>query len=154
MAGITEVNPESQILRVVRLSDQASLPVRGSSEAAGLDLSSAIETVILPGARACVPTDLQLGIPSGCYGRIAPRSGLALKFGIDVGAGVIDADYRGNVGVLLFNFGESAFCVKPGDRIAQLVLERIHYAEVAEVSEISFTERGESGFGSTGLGSS
>ena len=140
-------------LLVVRLSNRATVPVRGSSEAAGFDLASAVETVIPPGARACIPTDLQLGIPPGCYGRVAPRSGLALRSGIDVGAGVIDADYRGNVGVLLFNFGTEAFRIEAGDRIAQLILERICHANSLEVSDIGLTDRGAAGFGSTGSGS-
>ena len=138
-------------LRFVRLSGSASAPVRSSSGAAGYDLSAAADTVIQPGGRACIPTDLQLGLPPGCYGRVAPRSGLALRHGIDVGAGVIDADYRGNVGVLLFNFGDSAFHVKLGDRIAQLILERVHNVAVLEVAALGLTVRGDGGFGSTDM---
>ena len=92
-----------------------------------------------------------MNIPVTCYGRIAPRSGLAWKKHIDVGAGVIDADYRGNVGVVLFNHGEEDLQVKRGDRIAQLILEKISYADIVEVDDLDATARGDGGFGSTGV---
>ena len=102
--------------------------------------------------KALVPTDISISIPQGTYARIAPRSGLAHKHFIDVGAGVIDEDYRGSVGVILFNFGDQAFEVQQGDRIAQLILERIEAdAVVEEVQELDDTVRGEGGFGSTGV---
>lgn len=91
-----------------------------------------------------------MACPEGTYGRIAPRSGLASKHFIDTGAGVIDADYRGEVKVLLFNHAEVDFQVKPGDRVAQLVLERIYTPEVIEVSDLAESVRGAGGFGSTG----
>jgi deoxyuridine 5''-triphosphate nucleotidohydrolase (dut) len=87
---------------------------------------------------------------SGCYGRIAPRSGLAWKNHIDVGAGVIDEDYRGNVGVVLFNHSDQDFKVNKGDRIAQLICQRIEYPVLQEVTNLNNTERGAGGFGSTG----
>ncbi|KAF2977762.1 hypothetical protein EK904_007730 [Melospiza melodia maxima] len=111
---------------------------------------SAYDCVIPPMEKAVVKTDIQIALPSGCYGRVAPRSGLAAKHFIDVGAGVIDEDYRGNVGVVLFNFGKETFEVKKGDRIAQLICERIYYPELEEVETLDDTERGEGGFGSTG----
>ena len=92
-----------------------------------------------------VKTDLAIALPALCYGRIAPRSGLAWKKFIDVGAGVIDADYRGNVGVILFNHAEEDFEVKVGDRVAQLILERIMTPPVAEVADLGETERGAGG---------
>lgn len=95
-------------------------------------------------------TDIQIEIPFGCYGRVAPRSGLAAKNFIDIGAGVIDEDYRGNVGVVMFNHAEEEFEVKKGDRIAQLICEKIFYPDIEEVSTLSTTERGTNGFGSTG----
>lgn len=95
-------------------------------------------------------TDLQIAVPEGCYGRVAPRSGLAAKKFIDVGAGVIDYDYRGNVGVVLFNFGDEDFKVSKGDRIAQLICERICYPRLEECKTLDVTERGVGGFGSTG----
>ncbi|XP_021049953.1 deoxyuridine 5'-triphosphate nucleotidohydrolase, mitochondrial isoform X1 [Mus pahari] len=137
-------------LRFVRLSDHATAPTRGSARAAGYDLYSAYDYTISPMEKAIVKTDIQIAVPSGCYGRVAPRSGLAVKHFIDVGAGVIDEDYRGNVGVVLFNFGKEKFEVKKGDRIAQLICERISYPDIEEVQTLDDTERGSGGFGSTG----
>ncbi|NXD47942.1 DUT protein, partial [Corvus moneduloides] len=137
-------------LRFTKLSENAFAPSRGSARAAGYDLYSAYNCVIPPMEKAVVKTDIQIALPSGCYGRVAPRSGLAAKHFIDVGAGVIDEDYRGNVGVVLFNFGKETFEVKKGDRIAQLICERIYYPELEEVEALDDTERGEGGFGSTG----
>ena len=116
--------------------------------------------------RAFLLKRIQVALPDGCYGRIAPRSGLAYKKGIDVGAGVVDQDYRGNVGVILFNFGEEEFKVdsrfffpfylyfqvEKGDRIAQFILERIWMPVLVESAEkLEETVRGEAGFGSTGV---
>uniref|UniRef100_F6ZCU3 Deoxyuridine 5'-triphosphate nucleotidohydrolase n=1 Tax=Ornithorhynchus anatinus TaxID=9258 RepID=F6ZCU3_ORNAN len=137
-------------LRFVRLSDRATAPTRGSARAAGYDLYSAYDYSIPAMEKALVKTDIQISLPSGCYGRVAPRSGLAAKHFIDVGAGVIDEDYRGNVGVILFNFGKEKFEVKKGDRIAQLICERVFYPELEEVQGLDDTERGSGGFGSTG----
>ncbi|XP_077905770.1 deoxyuridine 5'-triphosphate nucleotidohydrolase, mitochondrial isoform X2 [Ictidomys tridecemlineatus] len=137
-------------LRFVRLSEHATAPTRGSARAAGYDLYSAYDYIVPPMEKALVKTDIQIALPSGCYGRIAPRSGLAAKYFIDVGAGVIDEDYRGNIGVVLFNFGKEKFEVKKGDRIAQLICERIFYPDIEEVQVLNDTERGSGGFGSTG----
>lgn len=112
---------------------------------------SAIETIVPARGKALVPTDLSIAIPEGTYARVAPRSGLAWKHGIDVGAGVIDADYRGPVGVILFNHSDVDFNVKLGDRIAQMILETIVTPEVVEVEDLDETVRGVSGFGSTGV---
>uniref|UniRef100_A0ABI7XS92 Deoxyuridine 5'-triphosphate nucleotidohydrolase n=1 Tax=Felis catus TaxID=9685 RepID=A0ABI7XS92_FELCA len=120
-------------LRFVRLSEHATAPSKGSARAAGYDLYSAYDYTVPPMEKVLVKTDIQIALPSGCYGRVAPRSGLAAKHFIDVGAGVIDEDYRGNVGVVLFNFGKEKFEVKKGDRIAQLICERIFYPEIEEV---------------------
>ncbi|KAL9934092.1 hypothetical protein V8E36_007174 [Tilletia maclaganii] len=129
----------------------AQLPTRGSAQAAGYDLYAA-EDFLLRGknGRGVVPTGIKVAIPEGCYGRVAPRSGLAAKHGIDVGAGVIDSDYRGLLGVLLFNLGDSDFQIKTGDRIAQLVIEQIRTPDVLEVESLEDTDRGAGGFGSTG----
>jgi len=97
-----------------------------------------------------VDTDLAIAVPDGTYGRIAPRSGLASKHFIDTGAGVIDADYRGQVKILLFNHSEVDYKVAKGDRVAQLVLERIYTPEVVEVENLEESVRGAGGFGSTG----
>ena len=99
-------------------------------------------------------TDLTIIVPDGTYGRVAPRSGLAVRAGIAVGAGVVDADYRGEVCVLLFNHGEEDFVVSPGDRVAQLVVERILTPDIMVIDRLAEdddTGRGEAGFGSTGV---
>lgn len=149
----TTTTTSAAVLQVKRLSDTAVLPVRGSEWAAGYDLSASRSTTIPAGGRGIVATDLQLACPAGTYGRIAPRSGLTVKQGIHVGAGVVDADYRGPVGVVLFNLGTDDLVVKPGDRIAQLILEAIVMADVEEVvdGELEPTVRGSGGFGSTGV---
>lgn len=139
-------------MQIQRLSEDATLPSRGSAYAAGLDLSSAVNFTISVGQRALIQTDLAIACPPGTYARIAPRSGLAYKKGIDVGAGVIDADYRGPVGVILFNFGQEDFVIQKGDRIAQLILEQIVLPDVVECKELpQIGDRGEAGFGSTGV---
>jgi dUTP pyrophosphatase len=107
--------------------------------------------VIPPQERAVVKTGLSVACPPGTYARIAPRSGLAVKKFIDCGAGVVDADYRGEVGVVLFNFGKEPFEVKKGDRIAQLILEQISMVDAVQVEELTDTVRGAGGFGSTGV---
>lgn len=140
-----------EVLRVKKLSERAQLPKKGSALAAGFDLCSACDMVVEAGNKAMVPTDLSIAVPAGTYGRVAPRSGLAVKNFIDVGAGVIDEDYRGPVNVVLFNFSKTDFQIKQGDRIAQLVLEKIAQAEVFECENLDETERGEGGFGSTGV---
>lgn len=137
--------------RVKKLSDNAVLPSRGSPLSAGYDLSSATEMKVPARGKALVPTDLSIAVPEGTYARIAPRSGLTWKHSIDVGAGVIDADYRGPVGVILFNHCDVDFEVKIGDRIAQLIIEKIIVPEVEEVDDLDSTVRGSGGFGSTGV---
>ncbi|KAJ7994814.1 hypothetical protein DPEC_G00253370 [Dallia pectoralis] len=138
------------VLKFAKLSDNATAPTRGSAKAAGYDMYSAYDYRIGPMDKAIVKTDIQIAVPSGHYGRVAPRSGLAAKHFIDVGAGVVDEDYRGNVGVVLFNFGNETFDVKKGDRVAQLVCERICYPDLQELETLDETERGSGGFGSTG----
>jgi dUTP pyrophosphatase len=137
-------------LRVKKLSEHAVLPSRATASSAGYDLSAAHAAVVPRHGRAVIQTDLAIAVPPGHYGRIAPRSGLAVKFFVDVGAGVIDCDYRGAVGVVLFNHSADDFHVKQGDRIAQLILEVISTPAVVEVDELDDTERGAGGFGSTG----
>ncbi|KAH0946519.1 hypothetical protein HN011_006546 [Eciton burchellii] len=139
------------VLRFAKLSDKAFAPVKGSEYAAGYDLRSAYKYVISAHGKELVKTDLQIEVPPGTYGRVAPRSGLAWKNHIDVGAGVIDADYRGNLGVVLFNHSNVDFEIAPGDRIAQLICEKITYAKIEEVESLNDTNRGTKGFGSTGM---
>lgn len=144
----------------VKLDDEkAKLPVRASPLAAGYDLYSIEEKVIQPGERALIDTGLIMMVPEGTYGRIAPRSGLAWKHGLDVGAGVIDRDYRGRVKVLLFHLGKDPVKLEAGERIAQLVLERIVSPPVTQTDDFGpigaagtgvLCNRGTGGFGSTG----
>jgi dUTP pyrophosphatase len=115
------------------------------------DARSAYDYVVPARGKELVKTDLSVAIPRGTYARVAPRSGLAWKKFIDVGAGVVDYDYRGNVGVILFNHGEEDFVVRKGDRVAQLILERIVTPDVVECDDLDDTERGAGGFGSTGV---
>ncbi len=121
-----------------------------SANAAGYDLCSVSNLTIPTHGKALVPTGLAIATPPGTYGRIAPRSGLAWKKMIGIGAGVIDADYRGELKVVMFNHGDEAFEVAEGDRIAQLILERIETPHVVEVVDLGETDRGAGGFGSTG----
>jgi len=134
-----------------KLHDDAVIPTRGSMEAAGLDLTSVEHTIIEPGKRAMIGTGLSCMLPISTYLRIAPRSGLAAKYGIDVLAGVVDADYRGEIKVILQNLGDEAFIVNPGDRIAQGILEIFVVAEIDELDNLVDTDRGDGGFGSTGI---
>jgi dUTP pyrophosphatase len=146
-----EAESPSEPLRVKRLSEHALMPCRSSEHAAGYDLFAAHSAEVPPGGRALIRTDIAIAVPAGTYGRVAPRSGLALKHGVHLGAGVVDRDYRGNVGVVLFNLGEELLSVERGMRIAQLVLERIVTPPVVEVQELEDTVRGGGGFGSTGV---
>jgi deoxyuridine 5'-triphosphate nucleotidohydrolase len=139
-------------MKVKILSEHAILPTRGSSLAAGLDLYAAHDSIVYARGRELIRTDLAVAVPKGTYGRVAPRSGLAYKHGIDVGAGVIDEDYTGNVGVILFNHSETDFKVLKGDRIAQLIIEKIEYVDIVHVRDLAETHRGTNGFGSTGTG--
>ncbi|EDR07897.1 uncharacterized protein LACBIDRAFT_190820 [Laccaria bicolor S238N-H82] len=140
----------SSPLLVKRLSQKAKLPTRGSPLAAGYDLYSAEKKIVPAHGKALIDTQISIAVPIGTYGRVAPRSGLASKFMIATGAGVIDADYRGVVFVLLYNLSDKDFQVEEGDRVAQLILEKIYNPEVLEVADLDETLRGASGFGSTG----
>jgi len=125
-----------EVLRVKRHSELAKLPTRGSAQSAGYDLYSAENQIVPAHGKALIDTHISCIVPNGTYGRVAPRSGLASKFSLHVGAGVIDADYRGTIRVLLFNLGDMNFEIKAGDRIAQLVLERVANPAVSEVPEL------------------
>ena len=138
-------------LYIKKMKNSAAIPKRATEGAAGYDLASAEETVVPAKGKTVVKTGISIATPEGCYGRIAPRSGLAIKKYIDVGAGVIDSDYRGEVGVVLFNHSDEDFEVKQGDRIAQLILEKIATPQVKETADLPSTVRGSQGFGSTGL---
>lgn len=141
------------MLQYKKLSGTAFAPKRATESAAGYDLCAAHDSIVSSRSRSLIKTDLAVSVPKGTYGRIAPRSGLTLKNGLDVGAGVVDEDYRGNLGVILFNHSDSDFCIKTGDRIAQLILEKIELVpthEVFDINDLGQTNRGINGFGSTG----
>ena len=129
----------------------AKLPEKGTSASAGYNLAVAQSAVVPAHGKCLVKTGLTLAMPPDCYGRIAPRSGLALKRFIDVGAGVIKSDYRGEIGVILFNFGEEDFVVNMGDRIAQLIFEKIKTPKIKELDSLEGSGRGDQGYGSTGV---
>lgn len=137
-------------LQFKKLNKIAVIPTRADSGAAGYDLY-ATENVTVPArGRAIVKTGIAVALPPGTYGRVAPRSGLAVKHGIDVGAGTIDHNYRGEVGVVLFNHDDEDYEVVAGHRVAQLVVHLIITPEPVEVDELDITDRGSGGFGSTG----
>jgi len=133
-----------------------ALPAYQSAHAAGLDLLAAIPedqpVVLLPGQRALVPSGLSIALPPGHEAQIRPRSGLAAKHGVTVlnAPGTVDADYRGEIGVLLINHGDAPFSIQRGERIAQMVIAPVARAELALASSLSATTRGSGGFGSTG----
>ena len=143
-------DPSDDVLSFKRLDPRATLPARGSSHAAGLDLHSIEDVTLAPGQRALIATGLAASIPVGFYGRVAPRSGLATKQGLDVMAGVIDADYRGEIRCLLYNAGDEPIVLPAQTKICQLIIEKIITPTAVWSDEISETDRGSGGFGSTG----
>jgi dUTP pyrophosphatase len=135
-----------------KLDPKATLPSRNNVSDAGADLRSIENVIIPPLSRALINTGLSLEIPYGFYGRIAPRSGLAVKNGIDVLAGVVDSSYRGPLGVVLYNTDkDKEFVVNIGDRIAQIIFEQHWNFKMEEVSDLSDTSRSNNGFGSSGI---
>ena len=138
------------ILHFKRLDDRATLPTRGSSSSAGLDLYSIEDITIGPQKRIVARTGLAVAVPVGFYGRVAPRSGLAVKNGLDVLAGVIDSDYRGEVCCALLNTGDEAINLPQGSRLCQLIIEQIITPVPEWANELDETARGAGGFGSTG----
>jgi dUTP pyrophosphatase len=147
-------------VRIVRLPHAAGLPLPAyeTEHAAGMDLRAAVpdaEPLVLhPGDRHAVPTGLSMAIPPGFEGQVRPRSGLAFRHGVTClnSPGTIDADYRGEVRVILINLGPEAFTVRRGDRIAQLLIAPVSQARLVEVDSLDGTARGAGGFGSTGTG--
>lgn len=137
-------------------ADGLPLPAYQSAHAAGLDLQAAVSEdkplTMQPGQRALVPTGLMIAVPPGHEAQVRPRSGLALKHGVTVlnSPGTVDADYRGEVSVLLINHGKEPFTIRRGERIAQLVIAAVTQANLVAVASLSSTDRGSGGFGSTG----
>ncbi|MFN3595951.1 MAG: dUTP diphosphatase [Rubricoccaceae bacterium] len=145
-------------VRVLPHGEGLALPAHATADSAGLDLRAALPEdaplTLAPGARALVPTGLVLELPQGTEGQVRPRSGLAFKHGVTVlnSPGTIDADYRGEVQVLLVNLGPEPFVVARGERVAQLVVARYERAALAPAEALAETARGAGGFGSTGAG--
>jgi deoxyuridine 5'-triphosphate nucleotidohydrolase len=148
-------NGWAEFLNVEKMDPQAYIPKKGSAKAAGYDLY-AFEDVIIPAwSHVIVPLKIKIRLPNGCYGRIASRSGLSVQHGIEVGAGVIDQDYQGEIKVVLRNFSDYPYNVVRGKACAQLILERIAanipVKQVSSITDIFGTsERKDNGFGSTG----
>lgn len=143
-------------VRVVCTGDTA-LPEYATALSAGLDLRARLDgpVVLEPGERRLIPTGLHIELPEGYEAQVRPRSGLAYKHGLTVlnAPGTIDADYRGEIGVLLVHHGQAAFTIEPGERIAQLVVarySRVEWVPVQDTAELALSERGEGGFGHTG----
>jgi dUTP pyrophosphatase len=140
------------MIKVKKHHELAKLPSRSNTTDAGADLYSVEEIQIAPLSRAIVGTGISIEIPDNTYGRIAPRSGLAAKYGIDVLAGVVDSEYRGEIKVVLYNTDkQKMFKVNIGDRIAQLIIESCQILEIIETNNINDTSRSNNGFGSSGI---
>lgn len=141
-------------IHVKKLNKNAILPTYGSAEAAGADLYACLDepVTVLPGASAWIPTGIALEVPKGCAGLVYARSGLSTKRGLAPAnkVGVIDSDYRGEIKVVLYNQSKEAQTIQPGERIAQFVVTPVLTPAYEEVAELSDTERGTGGFGSTG----
>lgn len=149
------MNPTIEVVRLAH-AEGLPLPAYETAHAAGMDLRAAVAEsaplILRPGERAAVPTGLAMAIPAGLEGQVRPRSGLALRAGVTClnAPGTIDADYRGEVNVILINLGEADFTIRRGDRIAQLVIAPATSAVWNEVATLDTTARGDGGFGSTG----
>ena len=146
---IAVYNQAPHNLMIKLIAPSAKCPIRGSAEAAGYDLFASDSVTINKQSCAKIPLGIAFRVPLGTYGRIAPRSGLGSKF-IGVGAGVVDRDYRGEVKVILYNHSDNDYEVKTGDRVAQLILEKIAIAPIVVCDTLDDTTRGAGGFGSTG----
>lgn len=138
------------MLRIKCLSETAKIPTLADADAAGYDLYSSVEMTITPGTRNLVKTDIAMDIPENHYGQIKSRSSIAWKNKVDVGAGVIDRNYRGEIKVLLINMSNETFHINVHDRIAQIVFIKYSTFTVENVDQLSETSRGSFGFGSTG----
>ena len=137
-------------MNVTKLNDAARIPEQATPGSAGYDLCAVTGATIYPGQRLLIKTGLSLAIPDGMVGIIKPRSGLAVKHGIDVLAGVLDSDFRGNVGVLLINHGDALWQFNAGERVAQLVVVPCYHGACVEVGSLEETMRGDGPYGSTG----
>lgn len=150
---MTAITIEGTTIRIVNKSKHP-LPSYATAHSAGMDLRANLDApvTLAPGERALIKTGLFLQLPEGTEAQVRPRSGLAFKQGVTVlnAPGTIDADYRGEVGVILINHGQEPFVVNDGERIAQLVVARYERVRLEEVTDLAVSERGEGGFGHTG----
>jgi dUTP pyrophosphatase len=148
---------ERVAVKFKRLHNNPDLPLPSyqSDGSSGLDLRAAVDEdlIILPGDISLIPTGLSISLPKGYEAQVRARSGLALTYGIGLvnSPGTIDADYRGEIGVIMINWGKEPFIVRRGDRIAQMVISKVCHVELEEVDEIDSTRRGEGGFGHSGI---
>ena len=142
------------MFQVKKIVSHAIIPKRATEGSAGLDISSSVDAIVPTKKWLAVPTGISIAVPSFCYARIAPRSGLTLKHGIQVGAGVVDSDYTGEIKVILFNSSKNAVTINKGSKIAQAVLcPVVHgkFVQFNKVEKIENKDRGDNGFGSTGI---
>jgi dUTP pyrophosphatase len=153
LRGVLEKIP----IKIKRLDETADLPLPSyeSEGSSGMDLrASVIEPVLLnPGEIRLIPTGLAISVPHGYEAQIRPRSGLALKHGIGMvnSPGTIDSDYRGEIGIIVVNWGKKPFTIRRGDRVAQMIITKVYKADITEVGALESTERGEGGFGHSGV---
>lgn len=140
-------------LKIQKVNEDAIIPKYANFGDAGFDLHAVVNDILKPGERKLIGTGLRFEIPEGFEIQVRPRSGLALKKGISIvnSPGTVDSGYRGDVGIIMINHGQEDFPINKGDRIAQAVLNKVERAEIEEVNELSDSERGEGGFGSTGI---
>ncbi|MBL7174281.1 MAG: dUTP diphosphatase [Desulfobacteraceae bacterium] len=144
-------------VKIKRLEDSNDMPLPryGSEGSSGMDIRASVKepVVLKPGEIRLIPTGLTVSIPRGYEGQIRPRSGLALKYGIGIvnSPGTIDSDYRGEICIIVINWGEQPFTIRRGDRIAQMVMAKVFRADIIEVDELDYTQRGVGGFGHSGI---
>ena len=145
---------EAVSVKIMKLADDLPLPAYHSDLAAGVDLHAAVETevVLQPGERRLIPTGIAIALPQGYEAQVRPRSGLALKHGISMvnTPGTVDADFRGELSVILINHGHEPFTIRRGERVAQMIINKVARAQFEVIDELSVTVRGSNGFGSTG----
>ena len=145
---------EAVSVKIKRFADDLPLPAYHSDLAAGVDLYAAVETevVLQPGERRLIPTGIAIALPQGYEAQVRPRSGLALKHGISMvnTPGTVDADFRGELSVILINHGHEPFTIRRGERVAQMIINKVARAQFEVIDELSVTVRGSNGFGSTG----
>ncbi len=138
-------------IKIKKLNESATLPKYAKEDDAGMDFYAAESLVLQPGERKLVPTGIAMAIPSGFVGLIWDKSGVATKHGLKTMAGVIDAGYRGEVKILVHNLSNESYVVEKGNKVAQMLIQPVSQKQLLEVSELDETDRGEGGFGSTGV---